>query len=52
MNEDFVREIFDVELVRLWKTDDEGNAIEQEVEIEEPEIECTICGDAQCYWFE
>ena len=29
MLEDQVKELFDVDLVRLWKTDDDGNAIEE-----------------------
>jgi len=51
MLEDQVKELFDVELVRLWSVDDEGNAIEEEVEIEVPEVEVVIYGDSQCYWF-
>ena len=52
MNEEMIKEIFDVELVRLWRTDEEGNAIEKEVEIEVPEIEVNIFGDAQDWWVE
>ena len=52
MSEDEIRELFDVDLVRLWKTDKEGNAIEKKVEIEVPVIEVNIYGDSQCYWFE
>ena len=52
MLEDQVKELFDVDLVRLWKTDDDGNAIEEEVEIETPEIEVSVFGDGQCYWIE
>ena len=51
MSEDFVNEIFDVDLVRLWVVDEDGNANEAEIEIEEPEIEVNIFGDGQCYWF-
>ena len=29
MTEEMVKEIFDVELVRLWEVDEEGNAIEE-----------------------
>ena len=52
MSEDFVNEIFDVDLVRLWVVDEDGNANEAEIEIEIPNIEVNIFGDAQCYWFE
>ena len=52
MLEDQIKELFDVELVRLWRTDEDGNAIEEEdVEIEIPEIEVRVFGDGQCYWF-
>lgn len=30
MLEDQVKELFDVELVRLWRTDEDGNAIEED----------------------
>lgn len=30
MTEEMVKEIFDVELVRLWNTDEEGNSIEED----------------------
>ena len=46
MSEEMVREIFDVELVRCWALDEEGNAEEPEVEIEVPVIEVDY-GD--CY---
>jgi hypothetical protein len=52
MSEEMVREIFDVELVRCWKLDDEGNAEEEEMVVEVPVIEVNIYGDSQCYWFE
>jgi hypothetical protein len=51
MLEEEIKALFDVELVRCWNLDGEGNAIEEEVEIEEPEIEVSIQGDSQCYWF-
>ena len=52
MLEEQVAELFDVELVRCWQLDEEGNAEEEEVSIEVPVIEVNIYGDSQCYWFE
>lgn len=51
MLEEEIKALFDTDLVRCWNLDGEGNAIEEEVEIEEPEIEVSILGDSQCYWF-
>lgn len=52
MGEDQIAELFDVELVRCWKLDSAGNAIEKKVEIELPEIEVNIHGDGQSYTIE
>ncbi len=52
MTEEMVQELFDVELVRLWQTDDEGNSYELPVYLEIPTIEVNICGDGQDWWVE
>lgn len=52
MLEDQIAELFDVDLVRLWDVDDDGNAVEKDIEIETPEIEVNIQGDGQSYWIE
>lgn len=46
MPEEVIEALFDVELVRLWQVDEEGNAVEEEIEIVVPIIEVD-CGD--CY---
>jgi hypothetical protein len=52
MLEEQVAELFDVELVRCWQLDEEGNAEEPEVEIVLPEIEVDYgdCYGMSCGW--
>ncbi len=47
MDEETVKELFDTDLVRLWRTDEEGNAVEPPVDIEIPVLEVNVVGDGQ-----
>ncbi len=49
MDEETVMELFDVELVRLWQTDEEGNSYELPVYLDLPVLEVNVHGDGQAW---